>query len=337
MYITNHWYIGCMMEELGQKNPIGRKILGRDIVIFQTRLGKIYAIENRCCHRNVALSLGYVTGEHLKCAYHGWEFDGTGRCVYIPSLGSDQQIPPAACVAHYPVTIAHCAVWIFIGDVEQAEKTPIPPMSELTRLPFVFNYHELKADLKLVAESLIDPYHIDHVHRHSIRTFMGTLYRPSVEFKTELNGSTLIGSYLRENNGHFLEKFYFGFDKYIQTFFSFYFPHTSKLHIAFPKKNMFIYEHFYPIENDRIMMLQITCWENIFRRLPLWLAKKWMLQKSNRIVEEDIAFLESHKYYHETHDGVHDMLTKADKVSIEFAKLWRACLEKQFSPFKAEA
>jgi hypothetical protein len=76
------------------------------------------------------------------------------------------------------------------------------------------------------------------------------------------------------------------------------------------------------------MMLQITCWDRIFRRFPLWLAKKLMLRKSNRIVEEDIAFLESNKYYHDNHH-VRDLLIKADKVSIEFAKLWRANIQKQ--------
>jgi CheY-like chemotaxis protein len=207
-------------------------------------------------------------------------------------------------------------------------QSSIEAMPELAKFPYVFNYHEVKADIKLVAESLNDPYHIDHVHRNSIKTFMGNLNRASVEFNIEMEGTALTGSYMRENTGNFFEKFYFGFDKEIKTNFAFYFPHTSKLHIAFKGKNMFIYEHFYPIEADRIMMLQITCWEGIFRRFPSWFAKKMMLDKSNTIVEEDIDFLESNKYYHDT-QNVHDLLIKADKVSIEFAKLWRENVDKQ--------
>ena len=45
-------------------------------------------------------------------------------------------------------------------------------------------------------------------------------------------------------------------------------------------------------------------------------------------VEEDIDFLECNKRYHDT-QNVHDLLIKADKVSIEFAKLWRTNVEKQ--------
>lgn len=328
MYLTNQWYLVCLEDELTKQNPLGKKILGQEIVIFKTNSGNIQVLENRCCHRNVALSMGYVKDEAIKCAYHGWEFDSSGTCINIPSLADKTQIPSTACVKKYPVQVKHHMVWAFFGENDKASNITLPPMPELAKFPYVFNYHEVKADIKLVAESLIDPYHIDHVHRNSIKTFMGNLNRASVEFNIEMEGTALTGSYLRENTGNFFEKFYFGFEKEIKTNFAFYFPHTSKLHIAFKEKNMFIYEHFYPIETDRIMMLQITCWEGIFRRFPSWFAKKMMLDKSNTIVEEDIDFLESNKYYHDT-QNVHDLLIKADKVSIEFAKLWRENVDKQ--------
>jgi hypothetical protein len=82
-------------------------------------------------------------------------------------------------------------------------------------------------------------------------------------------------------------------------------------------------------------MLQITCWDRIFRRFPMTLAKKMMLDKSNSIVEEDIAFLESNKYYHDN-QNLHDLLIKADKVSIEFAKLWRTNVDKHKAELKTE-
>jgi phenylpropionate dioxygenase-like ring-hydroxylating dioxygenase large terminal subunit len=32
----------------------------------------------------------------LECPYHGWRFDGDGRCVEIPSLDDDGHLPPKA-------------------------------------------------------------------------------------------------------------------------------------------------------------------------------------------------------------------------------------------------
>lgn len=323
MYIANQWYLVCLVDELEKQNPLEKQIIGEHIVIFKGTDGKINVIENRCCHRNVKLSLGYVNNNCIKCAYHGWEFNGEGKCVSIPSLESDKLIPETAKVGAYQVQVVNNMVWAFLGDKKLAEKVQLPPMPEMQNLPYVFNYHELKGDLKLVAESLIDPYHIDHVHRNSIQTFMGNLSRRQVDFNISSDEKSMVGEYYRENKGSIFEKIYFGFEQEIKTNFGFWFPHTSKLQINFPstKRTLYIYEHFYPIEGDRISMLQITLWDNIFKGFDSF-AKWFMLNKSNKIVEEDIAFLESNKFYHDNYP-VRDLLIKSDKVTIEFSKLWR--------------
>jgi len=323
MYIKNQWYLVCLIDELAQTNPLPKKIIGENVVVFKSQKGVINVVEDRCCHRNVKLSLGYVKDDCIKCAYHGWEFNGDGKCVSIPSLPDDSFVPATACVKAYKVRIHNNMVWAFFGEGVLAEKVSLPLMPEMVNKPYVFNYHILKGDIKLVAESLIDPYHIDHVHRNSINTFMGNLSRKQIDFHIDVAQSSMTGNYYRINQGNFFEKYYFGFDKEIKTNFGFWFPHTSKLEIHFPLKNrtLFIYEHFYPIEGDKICMLQITLWDNIFKGFD-WFAKWFMLRKSNKIVEEDIAFLESNKHYHDTLN-VRDLLIKSDKVSIEFAKLWR--------------
>jgi len=323
MYITNQWYLVCLFDELESVNPLPKKIISEHLVVFKTKSGEVNVVEDRCCHRNVKLSMGYVKNDCIKCAYHGWEFNGAGKCVSIPSLPDDSLVPSNACVKAYKTKVFNNMVWAFLGDNNLAEKTTLPPMPEIKNRPFVFNYHILKADLKLVAESLIDPYHIDHVHRGSIKTLMGNLSRKHIDFEIDRSNESMTGSYYRKNTGSFFEKYYFGFEEEIKTNFAFWFPHTSKLEVNFPskKRTLYIYEHFYPIQGDEICMLQITLWDNIFAGFDAF-AKWFMLRKSNKIVEEDIAFLESNKYYQDTLNA-HDLLIKSDKVSIEFAKLWR--------------
>jgi hypothetical protein len=67
-------------------------------------------------------------------------------------------------------------------------------------------------------------------------------------------------------------------------------------------------------------MIQITTWNKIFEYNP-WFAKWFMLKKSMKIVEEDIAFLESNKYWH-TKEKLHDLLIKPDELTFEFTKIW---------------
>ncbi len=320
-FIENKWYPACLQEELEKQNPLRRKILGRELVVYRTESGKIGVIEDRCCHRNVNLSLGYVKGEHLKCAYHGWEFNETGACVHIPSLPEDKPIPPVCRVGTYPVRSDYRMVWVFIGNPELAGRTELPPMPEMDTLPRVYNYHYFKADLKLVAESLIDAYHINHVHRNSIGTFMGNLHSGQVDFHIRKGSDWLTGMYERMNEGSFFEKLYFGFTKTIETHFGFWFPHTSKLDIRFPKRNMIIYEHFYPVDEETICMCQITLWKNIFPTMPRF-ARRFMLNKSVTIVEEDLIFLENSREV-KSRTGKPDLLvTPSDEVTFEFTRIW---------------
>ena len=46
--------------------------------------GTAVALEDRCCHRALPLSMGRVIGDRLQCGYHGLEFDTTGACVAVP-------------------------------------------------------------------------------------------------------------------------------------------------------------------------------------------------------------------------------------------------------------
>src|SRR3954468_24452824 len=103
--IKNRWYLACLLEELRLQNPLSKKICGEEIVIFQTKSGNIGVLENRCCHRNVNLSLVYIQREHIKGGYHGWEYNCDGKCVLIRSLPNDERIPPSARIKKYAVEV----------------------------------------------------------------------------------------------------------------------------------------------------------------------------------------------------------------------------------------
>ena len=56
------------------------------IAVFRTQDDRVYAVENRCPHRNGPLSEGIVHGASVTCPLHNWVFDlATGR-----ALGADE-------------------------------------------------------------------------------------------------------------------------------------------------------------------------------------------------------------------------------------------------------
>lgn len=324
--IKNQWYIACFDRALKRNSLLQRKIVGEDIVIFKNSKNEVSILEDRCCHRNVHLSHGTVCGDNIKCGYHGWEYDTNGKCVHIPMIEDHQKIPPSACIKRYKSQFKYQAHWVYIGDEAKINDAEIPDLSVLDKYPFVFNSHVLKADIKLVAESLFDAQHINHVHSNSIKTLLGKLREPKTEYEIEMRDKSLHGTYKRINNSNIFEKIYFGWQKHIDTRFAYWFPHTSLLdshfpkHLHFPKRRLVIYEHFYEIDEEHVMMMQITAWKNIFRFNP-WFAKWFMKQKSDTIVSEDIVFLESNKQWHDKKD-LQDLIIKNDEPTLSFLKLW---------------
>ena len=92
MFLRNFWYVAAYYHEIGRK-PLGRTVLGEPVVLFRKEDGTAVALEDRCVHRHLPLSMGRLVGDTLQCHYHGLRYDRTGACVLVP--GQDT-IPPGA-------------------------------------------------------------------------------------------------------------------------------------------------------------------------------------------------------------------------------------------------
>ena len=93
--VPGYWYAACASRQL-RAVPRAARLLNLDLVLFRASDGGARALLDRCCHRGVKLSRGRCIEGAVSCGYHGWRFDGSGRCVEIPSLGPEQRIPAKA-------------------------------------------------------------------------------------------------------------------------------------------------------------------------------------------------------------------------------------------------
>lgn len=109
--------------EITGTQPSGYHYNGESIVLFRDERGIIRALENRCCHRRVPLTLGTVRTEGwLQCGYHGWSFDGvSGQCKAIPNLPDERKVPPAYGVYAYAAKEKHGVV--YVASKNAPEKT----------------------------------------------------------------------------------------------------------------------------------------------------------------------------------------------------------------------
>ncbi len=86
-----------------------------DLVVWRSRSGQVSAFDNRCPHRGMRLSFGFVRGERLSCIYHGWQYGEDGVCRHIPAH-PDMTPPASICASRYPCQEHDGVIWLSRTD-----------------------------------------------------------------------------------------------------------------------------------------------------------------------------------------------------------------------------
>lgn len=124
---ADHWYPVAWSREVKPGRARGTRFAGEPIVVVRTDSGAVFALEDRCAHRQVPLQFGVVAGETLRCCYHGWTYDCTGRCIDVPYLGEKHGKPNG--VRSYPCREQAGLIFVFPGAAERAAAQPVPALN----------------------------------------------------------------------------------------------------------------------------------------------------------------------------------------------------------------
>ena len=125
----DHWYPVAWSRDLKPGKTLGVTFAGEPIVLVRParKAGEaeksVFALEDRCAHRQVPLHAGVVEGCAIRCCYHGWTYDRTGACIDVPYLGKGK-LPNG--VRSYPCHEASGLIFVFPGDAERAAQTAFP-------------------------------------------------------------------------------------------------------------------------------------------------------------------------------------------------------------------
>ncbi|EFJ47844.1 hypothetical protein VOLCADRAFT_34413, partial [Volvox carteri f. nagariensis] len=155
---TEQWYPVGFLVDLPATEPIPFSLFDTKLVVWCGN-GRWGCMADECPHRRAPLSRGRLyeeTPRHrqppvaaaaappaatgcaaassdgdgrrgrtflLECAYHGWQFDGKGRCVRLPqmlppgysphSTNNKQPATPAAKLEAYPTAVAQGMLWVW--------------------------------------------------------------------------------------------------------------------------------------------------------------------------------------------------------------------------------
>ncbi len=164
-FLRNAWYMAMWGEQLAVGDLAPRTMLKEPVVVYRADDGAPVAMADSCPHRFAPLHMGKVVeGDHIRCAYHGLEFDRTGACVRNPNGG---RTPPARLRA-YPAVERHSIIWVWMGDPDRADPDLIPDFGLLdpdSDNPAVSrDAIRMKADYRLIIDNLLDLSHVSFLH-----------------------------------------------------------------------------------------------------------------------------------------------------------------------------
>lgn len=123
MPLREGWHAIALSRDVPAGQPLPVILGGREIVVWRGESGTVRAWIDRCPHRGMRLSFGFVRGDTLSCLYHGWRYRLDGGCDRIPA--HPDLVPPKTITADaYPTVEAAGLVWLRIGAGTAAPAAP---------------------------------------------------------------------------------------------------------------------------------------------------------------------------------------------------------------------
>jgi phthalate 4,5-dioxygenase oxygenase subunit len=135
--MRQYWLPALLSSELPEPGcrPVRVLLLGERLVGFRAADGRVGLLAHGCPHRGASLYFGRSESDGLRCAYHGWKFDRTGRCLDAPTEPGNAErsrlMEDAAAVA-YPTAERGGIVWAYLGP---RSTPPALPLLEANMLP----------------------------------------------------------------------------------------------------------------------------------------------------------------------------------------------------------
>ncbi len=167
-----YWIPFLLSEEVAERDgpPVRVKLLSERLIAFRDSEGRIGLIEEFCAHRRVSLWFGRNEESGIRCPYHGWKFDITGKCLEIPSEPPESRFCDEVGLQSYPCVERGGIVWTYMGP---PEAQPSPPAFEWTTVPADQRYHSKRLEECNYLQALeggIDSSHVAFLHSGELRS-----------------------------------------------------------------------------------------------------------------------------------------------------------------------
>jgi 5,5'-dehydrodivanillate O-demethylase len=187
--LRRYWQPICAADQL--QNSMFRthevKVLGEELVLYRDRSGQLGLIDKYCVHRRASMAYGVVEQDGIRCQYHGWKYDHTGRCTEQPFeevTHPEAHFKDRCGITAYPVQELGGLIFAYLGP------QPAPLLPRWGPLVWDNCVHDiaiahLPCSWLQCQENSLDSIHTEHLHGYAGRYFKELLAGEELTFERD--------------------------------------------------------------------------------------------------------------------------------------------------------
>jgi 3-ketosteroid 9alpha-monooxygenase subunit A len=274
----------------GDVRPL--RYFGLDLVLFRTRDGAAHVLDAHCPHLGAHRGVGgRVAGNTLECPFHGWRFDGSGRCV---QAAMSEKVPKLGESDGWPIIERNAVILVWYHPERKPpfwERKELPESLSDEWAPFSPSWEwRIRTHCQEVCENGMDLVHFPHLHSQQTRSIESVAL--------DIEGHTLVHRTHQEFN-------LFGIAKLL----------TDRVHgpldmsleglgcldlraVVHAKIDLAYMFTFYltPIDQEHIHMRSLVTMKKTGGRLATWLLMRKASREGRRIIDQDVPIWEGKDY-----------------------------------------
>lgn len=159
------WYAVGLSDELRPGQIRTFSFMGEPVVLFRSEAGVATLMGAFCPHLGAHLGHGgTVRGEHIRCPFHGFEFDRTGACKLVPY---GPRVPAKARARVTPLREQHGLLLAYFDPTGAPPTWEIPTLDLEGWSPLLSRTWELRGHPQETTENSVDMGHFSAIHGYT--------------------------------------------------------------------------------------------------------------------------------------------------------------------------
>ena len=173
--LRRYWQPIAGVAELDSSLIKAVRLFGENLVLYKDLKGNFGLVDRHCPHRRADLSYGWVEDGGIRCSYHGWLFEASGRCIEQPFddiANPGTRLKERCAVRAYPVRSLAGLLWAYMGP-DPAPELPVWELFTWNNAFVEIAICDVPCNWLQAQENSIDPVHFEWMHDNWLLRMQG--------------------------------------------------------------------------------------------------------------------------------------------------------------------